>query len=400
MTQPGRKKKINFLFSDTGGGHRSSAQAIIEALELEFPGFFETQLIDIFHDYAPIPFRDASRIYPRITRMPQVWEAGYRISNSPRNAELLNQMTWPYIRRGAIKLVKQNPCDLFVSVHPLANQAYLNVTARHKIPFATVVTDMVSVHAFWFDPRADLVIVPTDDARTTGIQHGMPADRIRVVGQPVAERFRVPAADRRAIRNEQGWQEDLPVILLVGGGEGMGPLERIAQAIDDARLPAQLAIIAGRNHSLQRRLEERQWQIPVSVYGFVKNMPELMAASDILVSKAGPGTISEAFIAGLPMVLYARLPGQEDGNVTYVTRSKAGVWAPEINEVIMALRMWLDYPSARAEASAASRRMARPEATRQIARLLKNRFFTPDEENQTHGYFQLLPNPSGNSTGS
>lgn len=400
MLQPGRKKKINFLFSDTGGGHRSSAQAIIEALELEFPGYFDTQLIDIFHDYAPIPFRDASRIYPRITRMPQVWEAGYRISNNPRHADLLNQMTWPYIRRGAIKLVKQNPCDLFVSVHPLANQAYLNVTARHKIPFATVVTDMVSVHAFWFDPRADLVIVPTESARATGIQYGMPPERIQVAGQPVAERFRAPVADRQAFRAELGWEPDLPVILLVGGGEGMGPLERIAQAVDDARLPARLAVIAGRNESLQRRLEERQWKIPVSVFGFVKNMPELMSASDILVSKAGPGTISEAFIAGLPMILYSRLPGQEEGNVSYVTDSKAGVWAPEIGELVMALRMWLDYPSARAEASAASRAMARPEATRQIARLLKSRFFGPEQETPFHGFYRLVPNPSGNPTGS
>jgi len=379
MTLPSpKKRKINFLFSDTGGGHRSSALAIIEALEIEYPGLFESRLIDIFHDYAPIPFRDAPRIYPQLTRAPRVWEAGYRISNSPRKAGFIHQIAWPYVRRGAQQLVKQNPCDLFVSVHPLANQAYLNITVRHSIPFATVVTDMVSVHAFWFDPRADLVIVPTESARQTGIAYGMSAERIRVAGQPVAEQFRSPAAGRQHLKTRLGWNPDLPVILLVGGGEGMGPVERIAYAIDEAKLPAHLVIITGRNQTLLQRLKTRAWQMPVSLYGFVRNMPELMAASDILVSKAGPGTISEAFIAGLPIVLYSRLPGQEEGNVSYVTESKAGVWAPEPGEAVMALRMWLNYPSARAEASQASQKMAQPDATRKIARLLKEQFFSND----------------------
>lgn len=380
MTSQPRKKKINFLFSDTGGGHRSSAQAIIEALELEYPGYFETRLIDIFHDYAPIPFREASRIYPQITKAPHVWGAGYRISNSRWKADILNQITWPYIRRGAMRLFKQNPCDLFVSVHPLANQAYLNITARHNIPFAIVVTDMVSVHAFWFDARADLVIVPTENARKTGIEYGISPEKIKVAGQPVAERFRNAGTDKNTFKISLGWATDKPVILLVGGGEGMGPLEHIAHAIDEARLPARLVIIAGRNKALRKKLESRQWQIPVNVYGFVKNMPDMMAASDILVTKAGPGTISEAFIAGLPIVLYNRLPGQEEGNVTYVTDNKAGVWAPEVNEVVLAIRMWLDYPSGLAEASSASRKMARPDATRKIARLLKNQFFESEQE--------------------
>jgi 1,2-diacylglycerol 3-beta-galactosyltransferase len=99
-------------------------------------------------------------------------------------------------------------------------------------------------------------------------------------------------------------------------------------------------------------------------------MPDYMRAADILVTKAGPGTISEAFISGLPMILYARLPGQEDGNVAYVVSNDAGIWAPSPDKVVNALRGWLASPDERERAAAACLRLARPHASREIARLL------------------------------
>jgi 1,2-diacylglycerol 3-beta-galactosyltransferase len=99
-------------------------------------------------------------------------------------------------------------------------------------------------------------------------------------------------------------------------------------------------------------------------------MPKFMHAADILVTKAGPGTISEAFIAGLPMVLYSRMPGQEDGNVTYVQETNSGVWAPEPNQMVAAVRKWLEYPLEWARSSEQCLALARPHAAREIARIL------------------------------
>jgi 1,2-diacylglycerol 3-beta-galactosyltransferase len=150
----------------------------------------------------------------------------------------------------------------------------------------------------------------------------------------------------------------------------MGPVGEMAGAIDDARLPAALAVIAGRNRALRAHLGHRQWSLPAFVYGFVDNMPDLMWASDILVTKAGPGTINEAFNAGLPLALYSRLPGQEDGNVSYVVSEGAGVWAPDAGTLVSTLQRWLAQPSERLRTAEASRRLARPQAARQIAHLL------------------------------
>ena len=368
--EPRPKKRILFLFSDTGGGHRSATEAMIEALELEFPGRFEPRMVDFFREYYPSPLRFAPEIYPPISRVPQAWRFTFRAFDSKGRARAVTQISYPYVRRGAKRLVRENPADLIVSVHPLVNAHLVRAMRHSPIPYLTVVTDLVSTHALWYDRRADLVVVPTEEARDKAVEYGIAEGNLRVIGLPVAERFSKPLDDRKAWRERMGWRVDLPVILLVGGGDGMGPLKRVAKAINDARLKATLVVICGRNAELKADLEKVDWKLPVHLYGFTTEMPQFMAASDMLVTKAGPGTISEAFISGLPLVLYARLPGQEDGNVRYVAKLRAGVWAPRPREVVDALRGWVDDPAARQRAAEASWRAAKPEAARRIARLI------------------------------
>jgi 1,2-diacylglycerol 3-beta-galactosyltransferase len=363
---------IVFLFSDTGGGHRSATEAIIEAIELEFPNRITYEMVDLFREYAPSPFNKAPEIYPPLSRMPKVWGMGYHLSDGPRRTRFFYQMIWPYIRWGLYRLVREHPCDLIVSVHQLMNapMARAIVSRKAKIPLTTVVTDLVSTHAAWYTKRADLIIVPTSVAYRRALNLGISPERMKVVGLPVADRFCQPKGDVQQIRARLGWDSSRPVALLVGGGEGMGPLEFTAQAINAAGLPVSLVIIAGRNKKLKDRLEKHDWQIPVKIYGFVEDMPDFMRAADILISKAGPGTISEAFIAGLPIILYSRLPGQEDGNVSYVVDNNAGVWAPRPEAVVTCLRIWLEHPDQRRKVAEASSRLARPHASREIAHLL------------------------------
>ena len=167
-----------------------------------------------------------------------------------------------------------------------------------------------------------------------------------------------------------GWPLDKTIILLVGGGEGMGPLGSVTKEINQSKLDACVVVITGRNKKLKDELETLDWNIPSHIYGFVTNMPDFMRAADILVTKAGPGTISEALIANLPIILYHRIPGQEEGNVSYVIDEGAGVWAPEIEDIIGTLKDWLQNPSKRDEAVNHAKRLARPNASRQIAQTI------------------------------
>ncbi len=366
------KKRIVFLFSDTGGGHRSAAEAIIESIDLVYPEQYQYDMIDFFKEYSPPPFNQAGPMYPRMSRIDFLWELTFKVSDDPDFMRILYTSFWPYIRLGMYKMLRDHPGDIYVSVHPLINIPFLRAMRRRdvKTPYMIVVTDLVSSHTAWFAKEADLISIPTEQARIPAMRAGLEENQLRVIGLPVADRFCRPSGDKKALRKKLEWPTGKPTVLLVGGGEGMGPLGSIAEEINRASLDTHLAIITGRNENLKEELEAINWNIPVSIYGFVKEMPDFMRAADILVTKAGPGTICEALIANLPIILYHRLSGQEEGNVTFVTDQGAGVWAPETEEVIMTLKKWINHPEEREKAAGNAKRLAKPDAARDIAKTI------------------------------
>jgi 1,2-diacylglycerol 3-beta-galactosyltransferase len=374
---------IVFLFSDTGGGHRSATEAIIEAIDTFYPKTVTTDMVDIFREYFPPPLHLAPEIYPPLSRMTNVWSLGYRVSDGRYRTQFLDQAFWPYIRRSIYRLIEENPCDLLVSVHPLINAPMLRGLRKFPCPYITVVTDMVTTHSAWYNVKADTIIVPTEIARQTALNNAIQPDQVKVIGLPVAQRFCIPIGNKPELKQAQDWPSDKPAILLVGGGEGMGPLEEVALAINEAKLPASLIIITGRNRKLKSTLENMRWNMPTYVYGFVHNMPDFMRAADVIITKAGPGTISEAFIAGLPIILYSRLPGQEEGNVTYVVEKGAGVWAPQPEQVSETLKDWINNPDHMQKVSQISTSLARPNAAKDIATLLLEKVMETNPDNLT-----------------
>ena len=361
------KPRILFLFSDTGGGHRSAAESIIEALENEFPDSYETKMIDFFREYAPMPYNYAPEIYPQLSRMPLMWGLSYKVSDGRNRTNAFYSAIWPYLRRSTRRLLKENPAELIVSVHQLINTPILRARVQKDTRFVTVVTDLVSTHSAWYHTGADLVIVPTIPAREKALLNGLDSKKILVIGQPVAKRYTEFPLSCLDIKIKNNWNIDLPIVLIVGGGEGMGHLDKHAIAIDQAGLECQLIIVTGRNQQLKSTLENYQWTKPVKIYGFVQNMPEFMQASDVLITKAGPGTISEAFISGLPLILFSKMPGQEDGNVSYVVENGAGVWAPEPHQTVAELKYWLANPDILKNVAQNALNLAKPGATREIA---------------------------------
>jgi len=362
-------KQVLILFSDTGGGHRSAGEAIREALLAQYADRLNAELVDIFVQYTPFPFRRFPAWYPWMVRRERIWKEGFRLSDGPRRSRALSTAVWPAVRRTVRRFVSEHPADVIVSVHPLFQVPMLRALGAQRPPYLTVVTDLVSTHAMWFHPGVDRCLVPTELARLRALACGMPPSRVHVVGLPVAARFSQPAGDRLGLRQKLGWRPDLPAVLLVGGGEGMGPLYPTARAIARLGLPLQLAVVAGRNQQLYRKLTDTDWEVPTFPYGFVANMPELMGAADMMVSKAGPSSITEALNAGLPLVLSGALPGQEQGNVGYVVGEGAGVWAPGPERVARAVRAWLTEAgrAGLTRAAANARRLAYPHAARNVA---------------------------------
>ena len=367
--------RILFLFSDTGGGHRASATAVKKAMEIQYPGQFEIELLDPFVDGGGGFLRWLVYRYGwLIKNMPHFYGAIFHGTDNRPVMRTAIRVFGNQVRPGIKKNIDARSPSAVVSFHPLTNHVVVEVLRKSgsQIPFITVVTDMSEFHRMWMAPGADMVVVPSPEGRRYCIQHGLDPRRVHSAGLPVDPRFGRPLHDHeKAALQQRLGLVDKPTLLLASGGEGAGRLGRQAISLDAADLGLQLIVVCGRNQKLQRKLEARTWKGPVSVFGFVDNMPELMQASDAIVTKAGPGTIAEALICGLPIFLTSYVPGQEEGNVSFVTEQHVGWYVPRVRKLVEKVR-WAFGPGhdefertqGRAEA------VGRPGAAAEIADLV------------------------------
>jgi len=367
-------KKILILMSDTGGGHRSAAEAIAEGLEHIRPGEFDVQLLDFIADGTPFPLNRAGRLYrPAVTYGGPLWGWFWHVNDGHRRMAILLKLFTPWARSRLVQQLHRTMPQAIVSVHSLSNHLAMQAVKEldQPIPVITLVTDLVQAHVSWFCPEVDLCIVPSDAVRRKALACGLSPQKIKVIGLPVGLRFGQDVGTKNERKGKLGLKPDLPALLVVGGGEGMGKVFRIARAIAKARLPAQLLVIAGRNRSLRQQLERVTWEIPTAVFGFADNMAELMSASDVVITKAGPATISEAIACGLPMIISGAIPYQEDLNIAYVVENGVGQLTKEPGEIVSLLREWLQPGNGELSQMAQNaRRLARPETTLEVARLI------------------------------
>lgn len=364
-------KKLLFLMSDTGGGHRAAAQALAEAIQYLYPGQYDIIIEDLWKNQLPWPFNRLPGTYRWLIGpgLP-LWKVLWTLSARPAALRFIFSLAGPLLGGQVCRYLQAVQPDLVVSVHPLLNHLGLKwlKAAGLKTPFITVVTDLITFHPSWICPEVTRCLVPTEPARERALQLGMPTEKLAVYGQPVALKFAGAKNHKTALRQKLNLAPTNFTVLLAGGGEGMGHIFEVARQIAQEVPQAQLLIVAGRNRRLQQKLETINWEIPTRVFGFVDNMPELMGAADVLVTKAGPGAISEAFIAGVPPLLVGYIPGQESGNVAYVQENGAGVYAERPADIAGLIRGWLrPHDPTLSQMAQNAARLARPQAALQIA---------------------------------
>jgi 1,2-diacylglycerol 3-beta-galactosyltransferase len=402
----GSQRTILFLIADTGAGHRSAANAIRNAMSIiaqkeqeewyacqqnsagvagsqeapeplsPQPPTYRIEIVDVFKEYSQFPLREAVKLYgPTIRYNPKLFGRVFHMSNRTQRVRAVEHVAGPLVHNGLLRLISSVQPDVIVSIHPMLNHVTIHALQDLglHIPFITVVTDLVSVHQAWIAPGADAYIVPTEYARNLYLQNGLDPARIHLLGMPIDPKFTLPLDSKEELQRKLGLEPGKPVVLMVGGGEGSGGLRTAVNTISQAHLPVQLLIITGRNKRLYVHLQRSRssLHVPAKVFGFVQNMPEMMHAADVIVTKAGPGTICEALACNLPIILSGYVPGQEEGNVTYVLENNVGSLAYDSIELLNTLRRLLKPGSElRCEQVANGKRISRPQASFDIARTI------------------------------
>ncbi|MDQ7030752.1 MAG: glycosyltransferase [Ardenticatenia bacterium] len=367
------ERSLLILFSDTGGGHRAAAEAVREAVGRVAPRW-NVMLVDFIRSCALPPFNRIGALYrPVVDYTPWLWATGFHFTSWAPAVALVNRLIELVAAQGFVRLFEQTRPDLVLSVHPFATDAPARALAGTGVgtPFVVVVTDLLTVHPLWFTPRATLYMVPNDHVARLARRAGILPSRTRVTGLPVALSFSAPLPSQDELKARYGLPTDRPLVLLMGGGEGMGPLEAQAEAVARSGLPLSLMVVAGRNERLRRKLAKRTWPTPVHVSGFVRDVPHRMAAADVVITKAGPATLCEALTAGRPLLVSRFIPGQEAGNVRWVVDEGAAFYVPQPRDICTALRR-LFHPDgtptpAYYQMAANARRLTRPTAALEIA---------------------------------
>lgn len=320
-----KPKTILVLSAKTGGGHRAAALATIASLKAQ-SGEYNIIHHDIFEN-APRPINSMPKFYSKITNVKSAWGAIYKLTEGNRQSQLTIKTGARLYKKNIYKILNDYQPDVILSFHFAANVFLQEAQAMDRhIPFITVVTDLATCHPMWFDKRNDVIVVPSTDSYTSARKYGIASSKIKIIGLPVAEEFS-KSPDKLKLKKSLSWPTDVPTILIMAGGDGMGKIASLCRKIDKTNINTHLAIVAGRNENLYQALTQRKFKNPVNIYRFSSEIPNLMHASDVLLTKAGPGTITESIVSKLPIVLYDFLPGQEEGNILYVVESGAGVWA-------------------------------------------------------------------------
>ena len=345
--------------------------------------------------------------------------------------------TWTCEKRIRNRIASYNP-DVVVSVHPAMNYTPLKAlqkiakeTGKH-VPFFTVVTDLGSGHCTWFHRQVDKLFLASDRLRQLAKRRGRtPDNKIVMTGLPIRNDFSVQASKlgdrttesgkayqlqmkKQLLQDNTNCDPNAPMILVMGGGEGVGSLSNIVDELyvscTKRGVDATICVICGRNEKLQDQLQNRDWlsvanrdqkirlksripiigerkrciaiqralnrakqeppqrlgKVNVIGLGFITNMADYMVGSEVLVTKAGPGTIAEAAAVGLPIMLTSFLPGQEAGNVDYVLDYGFGDYSEDPVSIAEEVTTWLQDPSLLEVMSHRAQATGRPEAASDI----------------------------------
>ncbi len=314
-----------------GAGHMRTAGALKEAAEVQYPGA-EVRILDTFRHASPFLGKIVLGAYMEmLKRSPFLY--GFLYSQAGRGkplsgkgkagfSHIVNIAAAPRL----VKYIKDFQPQVIVCTHafPLGIVSLLKQKGIFRGPLFAIVTDY-DVHSFYIFPEVDSYIIGSEGLIPQCLAFGINPDRVHATGIPIHSQFST-RNNKFLLRQKIGLAPDLPVVLLLGGGLGMGSIDTVFKMLGkDSR--CQLICVAGVNAALREKLNNMARDMPcrVKIYGFVDNIHELMSVSDLMVGKAGGLACAEAMALGLPLFIVEPLPGQEEKNAEFMTAAGAGV---------------------------------------------------------------------------
>lgn len=374
-------KKVYIFTVTAGAGHLKAAEALEKTYRDLMPNY-QVKVIDVL-DYTNALFKkNYSESYVKMIKMaPELWGLVYDKTDDPTLIKKINKFRNVYNSLNAsafIKLIKSEPPDLAICTHFLPAEILSDLSTKNEIkfPWATVVTDF-EIHLFWVFKNTPIYFVTSELAKFQLQRNGIISKNIHVTGIPIDPAFSKPK-NRNEILRKMGLSSSKQTILIMSGGFGMGPVEKIAENIQHVDADIQCIFIAGKNNVLKEKLTNMNFRIPTKVFGFVDNVDEFLAISDLLVSKPGGLTTSEALSQGLPMVILNPIPGQETRNKDYLLENGAAISVSALDDIGFRISQIYKEKGRIQNMKYNAKNLARPYAGKLIIEEIERRFNNGD----------------------
>jgi UDP-N-acetylglucosamine:LPS N-acetylglucosamine transferase len=371
MSAGEHKPEILFATIAAGGGHVAGAHAMSEAIERYYPGRFELRVSDYMEDLGIIRLdRFHKDSWRRALRYPVLARVGQRVIDAfPRLTIAVERRILRDFARAAAADLREDPPLLVVSNHGLITTGLAEARHRYglEVPALTFATEPFNISAYWAEPRVDRVIVASEDGQRRLLRFGVPVDRMTIIGRPVRQAF-LNAPTKPEAREHLGL-EDRFTCLVSFGGEGVGRDPRgLIRTLLDSDVPLQVVAIAGRNKVLREELRRlRPGTNSLLVEGFVENLAEYLASSDVFVGKAGPSSVYEALAVGRPVLASGYAGLNELGVVRFIEHEGLGRYVRTNAALRGEVRRYASYPALLEEVARRCRQLDLASSTERFA---------------------------------
>jgi processive 1,2-diacylglycerol beta-glucosyltransferase len=365
------QKRVCILTLGVGSGHLRASEAVQRALR-DSSDPIEVKVIDVldsarrwFHWLYVDPY------WWMLRNAPWLWRNLFEHRQRKEHRSTAPQWVFRRGCREALRQIKSFAPQLVIVTE--IGAAEIAALGRREgwfnAPILAVQTDF-QTEPPWVQAEIDAFCVASEDARVQLIGWGVSPNRVLLCGIPVDAAFALPF-DKKELMQALGLDERRPVVLVMGGGMGPVPLDQMVASLELCGLPLQVLAVAGHDASLRRRLEFLKGKVAVDLhlFGWTDNVPELMAVSDLLVTKPGGLTAAEALAAGLPMILTHPIPGPEERHVRYLEQKGVALHADTLNDIPRLASQLLAAPEELGEMRRREREWSRPDAAHAIAQV-------------------------------
>lgn len=369
--------RVLIATATAGGGHLAAAAALEEAWRGLRPEDVVERL-DVVKFFSPLHKKiHADGYVALVEHAPELWGMMFGKTDNPQVAQRLNRLKRMFPSNSRTRFLRHTsqfkpdvvlcthylPIETLGTLHPNP-KARSSRPALMKLPFVVSIITDFEAHALWMDGCVNLYCVAAEETKARLIARGAAAGDIVATGIPIATKFSAPP-DSKVVRKALGLRDDLPTVLVLSGGFGMGPVAEILAELNKVGRPFQTLVVTGRNEELRRELATQDHTHPTRVFGFASNMHELMSVSDLIITKPGGLTTSEVLAMGKPILIVNPIPGQEAANSDFLLERGAAAKVNRVEDLPYRLEQ-LFATRKLAEMARAAKRLGRPQAGRDV----------------------------------